>query len=181
MSDARSNASAAVGRRLESVFKRSSATGDVGSLMREVLDIAIEVAGADKGTVQWYDEGGDCLRIVASRGFSDGLLKYFETVHRNTNSSCAAVLTRRMRVVVDDISRSYLFVGTPELDILHRAGVAAVHSTPLITSSGRFWGVFTMHFREPQPASRYDPTPLDQLAIRVADDLAGMVNRPSAI
>jgi GAF domain-containing protein len=159
---------------LESILKRLPQVEDVDTLLHEVLDVAIEVAGADMGTLQCFDETDDCLKIVASRGFPDRFLKYFEVVHRDTNSACAAALKRRMRVIVDDVSTSYLFVGTPELDLMREMGVAAMHSTPLISRSGRFWGVFSTHFRQPQPETRYDPAPLDRLAVSVADCLEGL-------
>jgi GAF domain-containing protein len=142
-------------------------------LLHEILDVAIEVAGADMGTLQRFDDTNDCLRIMASRGFPDHLLKHFEIVCRDSNSPGAAALKRRMRVIVDDVSTSYLFVGTPELDLLRDIGVSAVHSTPLINSFGRCWGVLSTHFRQPQPETRYDPAPLDRLACQLADCLEG--------
>jgi hypothetical protein len=44
------------------------------------------------------------------------------------------------------VTTSYIFVRTPELEIMGIAGVAAAHSTPIVGSSGRLWGVFTVHF-----------------------------------
>jgi GAF domain-containing protein len=142
-------------QRLEGILKRLPQVDDIDGLLHEVLDVAIEGAGADMGTLQRFDASDDCLRIVASRGFPDQFLKYFEIVRRDTNTTCAAALKRRMRVIVDDVSTSYLFVGTPEIDVMRKVGVAAVHSTPLIAHSGRIWGVFSTHFREPQPESQY--------------------------
>jgi hypothetical protein len=53
-----------------------------------------------------------------------------------------------------------------------RAGrIAAVESTPLISSNGRLWGVFSTHFHEPQVESEFDHAPLDRLAVEVADSL----------
>ena len=78
---------------------------------------------------------------------------------------------RRMRVFVEDVSTSYLFVGTRELDMLRAGGISAVQSTPLISSNGRLWGVFTVHFREPQIENEFDHAPLDRLAVQVADCL----------
>ena len=68
-----------------------------GTSASDSLDLAIEVAGADKGTLQRLDAESGCLKMVASRGFSDEFLKYFETVDPNTNTTCAAALKRRMR------------------------------------------------------------------------------------
>jgi hypothetical protein len=67
-----------------------------------------------------------------------------------------------MRVVVPDVTNSYLFVGTRELSLLQRARVAAVHSSPL---------VITVHFREQLREDEYEPAALDRLALRLADRL----------
>jgi GAF domain-containing protein len=139
--------------------------------LQRALDIGIAVASADMGTLQRLDEENDCLKIVASRGFSNDVLAFFGSVRRDTNSTCAAALTQRMRIFVGDVSTSYLFVGTQELEVLRACGVAAAHSTPLISSSGRLWGVFTIHFRKPQPESGFHYAPLDQLAVQVANSL----------
>ena len=144
---------------------------DVGADLQQVLDIAIGITGADMGTLQRFDERADCLTIVASRGFSTEALAFFGVVRRDTSTTCAAALMRRMRVFVEDIATSYLFVGTRELDMLRAGGIAAVQSTPLISSNGRLWGVITTHFREPQIESEFDHAPLDRLAVQVADGL----------
>jgi len=99
--------------RVEAILKRLSQVEDVESYLSEVLDATIMAAGADMGTLQRFDDDEDCLRIVASRGFPDHVLKYFEIVRRDSHTSCGAALKRRMRVVVDDVSTSYLYVGTP--------------------------------------------------------------------
>jgi GAF domain-containing protein len=143
----------------------------VGERLHGVLDVAIAATQADHGTIQQYDTLHDCLTILASRGFTDDVIGHFQKVRRDTNSSCAAALTQRMRIVIDDITRSYLFSGTPELKLLQQAGTAAVHSTPVIASSGRLWGVITMHFRATLRPDEYDPRPLDGLAVCLADRL----------
>lgn len=78
---------------------------------------------------------------------------------------------RRMRVFGEDVSTSYLFVGTPELDMLRAAGVAAVQSTPITSSKGHPWGVFSTHFHKPHSESDFDHARLDRLAVQVADSL----------
>lgn len=144
---------------------------DLGSDPLPLLDIAIGMTGADMGTLQRFDEQIDGLELVASRGFSREALSFFGIVRRDTNTSCAAALTRRMRVFVEDISTSYLFVGTRELAVLSACNVAAVQSTPLIGSNGRLWGVVSTHFRATQNESEFDLAPLDRLAVQLADIL----------
>ncbi len=162
---------AGIGQRLGAALKRLSESGDPGSGLTPILDIAIDMTDADMGTPQRFDDGNDCLELVASRGFSSEALSFFGVVRRDTNTSCAAAFTRRMRVFVADVSTNYLFVGTPELDMLRANGVAAVQSTPLISSSGRFCGVVSTHFRETQMEGAFDHALLDRLSVQIADCL----------
>ena len=74
-----------------------------------------------------------------------------------------------MHVFVEDIATSYLFVGTRELEIMRRLGIAAVQSFPLISGSGRFWGVVTTHFREPRSDADSENSRLMELALQVAE------------
>lgn len=161
----------AVGQNIDAALRRLRNSRNLGSDLMPVLDIAIGITGADMGTLQRFDENTDCLKLVASRGFSSQALSFFAIVRRDTNTTCAAALTRRMRVFVEDVSTSYLFVGTRELDMLSAEGIAAAQSTPLISSIGRLWGVLTTHFREPQIGSDFIHASLDRLAVQIADSL----------
>ena len=162
---------AAIWQPMADVPQRLLTSKDTGADLQQVLDIAIGIVGADMGTLQRLDERTDSLTIVASRGFSTEALTYFADVRRDTNTTCAAALTRRMRVFVEDVTTSYLFVGTRELDMLLASGVAAAQSTPLISSNGRLWGVLTTHFRKPQAEREFDHARLDRLALQVADSM----------
>lgn len=148
-----------------------TSVGRGGEPMHEFLMNAIRAAQADFGTVQQYDSAEDCLTILASCGLPDQTLNLFQTVRRDTHSTCAAALRQRMRVAVGNIATSYLFVGTSELAALQQVGVAAAHSTPIIVDNGRFWGVLTVHFRQPWEDSEYDPTPMERVAVRIAECL----------
>jgi GAF domain-containing protein len=162
---------AETGLQFDAALARLRNSRDIGLDLMPILDIAIGMTGADTGTLQRFDERTDSLIIVASRGFSSEALAFFGVVRRDTNTTCAAALKRRMRVVVEDVSTSYLFVGTRELDMLSAGGIVAAQSTPLISSNGRFWGVLTTHFRKPQIEREFDHAAMDRLAAQVADSL----------
>jgi len=118
----------------------------------EVIDTAIALASADFGNIQLLDTEGR-LRIVAQRNFPAWWLDYWETVEEG-QGACGTALAQSRHVIVDDVERSPLFVGTPALDIQRRAGVRAVHSIPLCGKSGQCLGMFSTHFRAPHtPAS----------------------------
>jgi GAF domain-containing protein len=166
---------------LDAVLRRLREAEVADTDLLQILDIAIRMARADMGTLQRFDDTADCLKLVASRGFSPEALTFFDVVRRDTNSTCAIALSRRMRVFVGDISESYLFVGTPELDVLRASGVSAVQSTPIISGSGRFCGVVSTHYRTPQIESSINHAPVDHLALRVADILAQRNNPTSRL
>ena len=101
---------AATGQQIDAVLQRLRDSQDVGADLLRVVDIAIGITHADMGTLQRFDEKADCLTIAASRGLSGKVLTFFSVVRRDNNTTCAAALTRRMRVFVEDVSTSYLFV-----------------------------------------------------------------------
>ncbi len=162
---------AAVSQQIATLMEQLNNSKDVDVDPLQVLEIALVIAGAAIGTLQRFDEGSDCLRIVASRGFSTEVLDFFAIVRRDTNSTCSVALTRRMRVFVEDVSTSYLFVGTRELDVLRASGITAILSTPLISSNSRFLGVVSAHFQKPKIESELDQASLDRFAVQFADNL----------
>jgi GAF domain-containing protein len=162
---------AAIEQNIDAVLLQLRNSRNIRPDLMPILDLAIGITGADMGTLQCFDENTDCLNLVASRGFSSQALSFFAVVRRDTNTTCAAALTRRMRVFVENVSTSYLFVGTPELHMLSADGIAAAQSTPLISSNGRLWGMLTTHFRHEQIESEFDHAPLDRLAVQIADSL----------
>ena len=158
-------------QKINVVLQSLARSKDVDADLSQVLDVAISMTCADLGTLQRFDDADDSLQIVASRGFSEEALAFFRTVRRDTNTTCAVALTRRVHVFVGDICESYLFVGSPELEVLRRLGIAAAQSTPLISRTGRFWGVVSTYFREPQAEGCFDHLSLNRLAVQVADSL----------
>jgi hypothetical protein len=108
------------------------------------------------------------LEDCGSRGFSAPFLEFFATVAAHTNSACGAALNNRLRIIVDDVTTNYLFVATPAFDVMLAANALAVHSTPLLSRSGRLMGVLSTHWRHPLRGMPYDPAPLDGLAAQLA-------------
>src|SRR5215471_1535281 len=137
------------------------ADADSSSLLHDVLDAAIEITGADMGNVQLLDQG--VLKIVAQRGFEKPFLEFFDSV-REGNAACGAALLRGERVIVEDVSTSPVFAGSPARDVVLAAGVTAVQSTPLIARSASLIGVFSTHFRQPHRPDDRELRLLDLLA-----------------
>jgi PAS domain S-box-containing protein len=73
------------------------------------------------------------------------------------------------RVVIEDVTVSPVFVGTPALDVLLAAGVRAVQFTPLVSRSGQLVGMLSTHYRAPRRPADRDLHVLDLLARQAAD------------
>ena len=145
---------------------------DFGHAIEKVLDAAIALSGADKGNVQLVEPVTGRLRIVAQRGFDEPFLRSFEAVGRGDDSACGATLDASERVLVEDVTTSAIFRGLPSLSVLVDAGVRAVQSTPLLTSSGSVVGVVSTHYSYPRKFDERELRFLDLLARQTADFVA---------
>jgi PAS domain S-box-containing protein len=110
-----------------------------------LLDAAIEFTGADKGNVQLFDQDTEVLRLIAHRGFDAPFLTFFETVGASHSAACGSAIAERARVIVEDVSTSPIFRGTPSLQVMLDADVRAVQSTPLLTGEGQLIGMISTH------------------------------------
>jgi PAS domain S-box-containing protein len=154
--------------RLQAVSTRLVQSGDTTSLLLDIVDAAIALTAADKGNIQLHDRSSGMLTIVASRGFERPFLEFFKEVHEG-HAACGTVLQTGKRVVIDDVTASPVFAGTPALDVLLSAGVRAVQTTPLVGRSGRLVGMLSTHYRTPCRLGDRDLHVLDLLARQAAD------------
>jgi PAS domain S-box-containing protein len=115
------------------------------ALLAAVVDTAIEVTGADAGTLQLYDEASDSLRIAAQRGFQPAFLEHFAVVRGHC--ACGEVMQSRRQVVVEEVEASPIF-DAPSRAVMAVAGVRSVQSTPMVSREGRLLGVMSTHWRQ---------------------------------
>jgi PAS domain S-box-containing protein len=132
------------------------------------VDAAIAVTAADMGNIQLLDHGSGALKIVASRGFDKPFLEFFNAVHEG-QAACGTALRSGERVVIEDVTTSPVFMGTPALEVLLAAGVRAVESTPLLARSGKIVGMLSTHYRTPRHLADQESHALDLLARQAAD------------
>src|SRR5687767_7401353 len=133
-------------RRLHGMSVRLSTTLDLQSILDETLRTASTVEGAEMGLLSLYDTAHDRLEIGASLGFSE---QFVSSVNHLAAGSApwGACLKRLQPVVIEDIDKYPLPLTHRE--ICQQAGFRAIHSTPLVTRSGKVAGVLSTHFREP--------------------------------
>jgi PAS domain S-box-containing protein len=142
--------------------------GDLSVVLDEVVEAAISISGADMGNFQLYDTTSGKLTIVAYQGFDQPFLEFWNTVQEG-KGACGSALESSNRVIIEDVNLSPIFAGTPALDVQLQAGVRAVQSTPVISRSGKFLGVFSTHFETPGQPDERALRLLDLLARQTAD------------
>ncbi len=126
--------------------------------VHNLLDSTLQAMGADFGNIQLFDSSQRALKLVAHHGFQHEFLTYFETVNCDDNCACGSAMNRRSRVVVTDVATDAVFGDGESRQIILRANVQSLQSTPLFDSAGNLVGVLSTHFRD-----RVTPTP-DTLA-----------------
>jgi GAF domain-containing protein len=137
----------------------------------QIVDLAVALTRADKGNIQLLDPQTGNLVFAASRGFDGRYLEYFASVSPAPDTACGKALATRERVIVEDVPGSEIFAGKPALDVMLAEEVFAVHSMPIVSRSGRIWGVVSTHWKRQHPETDYDPALLDVLAEQTAEFL----------
>ncbi|HET7364163.1 MAG TPA: GAF domain-containing protein [Burkholderiales bacterium] len=145
---------------------------DGRAMIESALDAAITVTHADKGNAQLVCPEG--LRLVVQRGFDQAFVDFFALV-TDQASACGRAISEGKRVVLADVAASPFIAGTPSAQVLQRARVRAVQSTPLFATSGELLGVLSTHYERPHAPSDGELDALDHVALRAAFWLEGGV------
>lgn len=164
--ETRQQADLAALSRIHALSGKLLGLGGTQSLLQEVMDEAIAIVKAEKGTLQLLE--GDSLRIVAHHGHRSAFLEFFASAESSA-SVCGLALDSGERVVVPDVEASSIFAGTPSLAVLREAGVRAVQSTPMISRKGALLGVITTQWGEPYTPDEHDLWRIDLLTRQAAD------------
>jgi two-component sensor histidine kinase len=144
---------------------------NINSSLGEVLDSAVAISGANYGNIQLLHPNSTALTIAVQRGFNDAFLKFFAGVREDDASACSNAMKSTERVIVEDVLDSSIFAGHDSRQVLIEAGVRAVISTPLRSSTGHLMGMVSVHFRERHRPDERELYFLDLLAQQAADYL----------
>jgi PAS domain S-box-containing protein len=144
--------------------------GNLNSILTETLDAALATSKADFGDIQLLDPQSKELFIEVQHGFPDWWLDYWNKV-LGGRGTCSAALRQRKHIIVENVEQSPIFVGTSGLAIHLKAGVRAVQSTPMVSTSGKLVGMFSTHYKTPHRPDDHTLELLDMLAKYAADIL----------
>ena len=157
-------------RRLNEIGTHCARDGhDVAGCLEQILRVAIEISGADKGNIQLVEPGTGLLTLATESGFEPSLIAHFS--NGDQSAACKLALETQQRVVVEDVRQSALFVGSPSSKVMKEANVRAVQSTPLVSSAGHVLGVISTHFTNARRPTEQELRLMDLLARQTADYL----------
>jgi PAS domain S-box-containing protein len=156
---------------LQEVGMRCLQTGhDFKGSLYAILDAAISLTKAAKGNIHLLDASSDTLTLAVQQGFEASFLDFF-AIQSHQASPCKTAVNTRERVVVENVLESRMLAGTPAVEVLLDAGVHAVQSTPLISSSNKLLGVICTHYLAPYQPRERELRLMDLLARQAADYL----------
>lgn len=153
---------------LHEISTRFVQEGNTKSLFEQIVNVALEITGADLGNIQVLDEVSGRLKIVACCSLEMPLPDCCKQIDKR-QAACGIAMMRAERLVIDDVTESSELAGSASLDALLSVGVRAVQSTPLFTRSGRLVGMLSTHSRIPRRLEDSDLRLLDMLARQIAD------------
>lgn len=158
-------------KRLHHISTRFICENNFQDLLSEIVETAVIITNADMGNIQIYDERSSSLSIVAHSGFQQPFLDFFRTVdvQQDQGASCGVAMSLKQRIIVEDVTQSPIFAGTPSLAVMLEAGARACQSTPLYSCNGRLVGMLNTHYHTPCYPEEYDFKLLDLLARQCAD------------
>lgn len=152
--------------KLHELSLRLTQQPDLNEVMREVMEAAAELLGAQRATAQLIDTHDQSLRLAATMGFDSAFSNRFQIVRADGSTSCAAALRRQTRIVIEDLAFNPEFAAFAE--IAQPLGLRGVMSTPLVASDGSLIGVFTTYWDQPHRPSDHQMRLLDLYAQQAA-------------
>ena len=141
---------------------------DLRHALDDILAGAIELLGADMGTIRILDSQRGVLKIEAHRGFNQYFLDFFSEVSAAGDSPCGRALRSGERMVIADVEADKPFA--PFRPLARAAGFRAVQSTPIMSREGALLGTLATHFRSLHKPAEQDLRLLD-LYVRQAADI----------
>ena len=151
--------------RLQEMSVRLFTTRDLQPILEEVLRTATSIEGTTLGVLSLVDPESGALIPGARLGIPEEIMTAVES--RPMGGATGLCHSERRRIVVVDILTDPRFEGFR--DIAEKAGIRAIHSTPLITRSGVSVGVLSTHFRDPHTPSAREKHMADLCARQAVD------------
>jgi GAF domain-containing protein len=136
-------------------------------LLKTLLDTAIDILGADKGAILVSGVPPSSLKCEAQRGLEQPFLDFFVKDYQG-ETACGVAFQTSRRVIIEDVTESPMFAGTPCLKVMLDAGLRAVQSTPLVARDGHTLGILSTHYCKATHLNASDLSMLDRISSQAA-------------
>ena len=103
---------------------------DLTKCLSAVVDAATAITGAPRGSLQLFEPRSGTLTIAAQKGLPNHFCGSLRKVREDARVTAAAAMRMRERVVIEDVTSSDIFYDAVSIEVLAKAGVRAVQSTP---------------------------------------------------
>ena len=153
--------------RLHELSTRLLSAADLPAALREILEAAIALCGADMGHIQLYDPARKVLTIAAHHGLEQDFLDHLSVEDADGDAACGRALRSLKRVVIEDIQADERYA--IHRAVAEKAGFRAVQSTPLCSRDGKPLGMLTTQFHAPHAPAERELRMLDLYARQAAD------------
>ncbi|WP_009544015.1 response regulator [Crocosphaera subtropica] len=151
---------------LQELSTRLISEQNIEVIYQEIIETAITLSRADAGSFQYFDVKTNQLQLLATQGFSQRIMDHFDCVMANLQTSFGQTLLNGERAFID-------FEAPEDTDGCLKMhldeGFFSAQSTPLISRSGQFIGLFSTYWRRHHRPSERERRFLDLLARQAAD------------
>lgn len=171
-SEAQQAADLAGMRRLYELQAKLADQTDVQAALRDVLAVACEFTGTDRGCVQLLSSDGERLEMAVWQGYPDDspFISFFR--YEGLETGCEVTRVQRKRLIIEDTVGFEGLDGTAAGAATYADDIRAAQSTPLTSRSQETIGVISTQFRQPHRPSDHALQLLDMLAWTAAEFLA---------
>jgi two-component sensor histidine kinase/integral membrane sensor domain MASE1 len=138
--------------------------GQIEKSLDKVIEAAVAISGANRGYLQFLNPATGTLMLAAQRGFTEPALKLFHQIRETSGVASAH------RMIIEDLRTDEKLSAQLSRGLVD-AGVRAVTTTPLLSSTGKVLGIVSTLFDTPHHPGERELRLMDLLARQTADYL----------
>lgn len=156
-------------RRLDELHARLANENDLTTALKEILAVAVEFTGTDRGFVQLVNEDRERLEIVAYHGYSPESVFIQHCLKQGSEPASDVVRRHGQRMCIEDVATFTSLESTRHREIFLAEDIRATCCIPMISRKGALVGVLCTQFRRPHHPSDDELRLIDLLCWTAAE------------
>jgi PAS domain S-box-containing protein len=151
-------------RRLYELQSKLADQNDLKTALSDVLAVACEFTGTDRGCVQLLSDDGERLEMFVWQGYTadSPFISFFR--YEGLKTGCEVTRVQRQRLIIEETIGFPGLGGTEAGAAASADGIRASQSTPMTNGAGETIGVISTQFRQPHRSSDHELRLMDMLA-----------------